>query len=474
MSDDANKASTADRALLAAASLASKTWPIAAKIFPEGPDIDTNQSLWAAQTSDYKVGEPLRGTITCDLAIIGGGFTGTSTAYHFSRRYPEKKVVLLEAKSLANGASGRNGGMMLNWVTGMTDHSPEATQRVYQTTSAGIQMILDIIKRHDLKVSHRVDGTLTFYTDPKRAEDAHKECEEHNAIGIPSQFIDSATLAKQLNAKGVYGAVLDPGSGQINGAQLVRGLRPVLVEQGVEIYENTPVLKIQEGSTITLTTPQGEVRAKAIVLGTNGYTTRLGYFRDALFPLHSHVFATAPLTAEQRAQLGLNAYAGYSDDLDRISYSTITNEGNIVFGGGSNQSYAYLFNNRTAYPGTPYSASSSFNAMQKTMYDYLPASKRLSIQYRWTGTLGITLKRNNLMGVRGDNRNVFYAIGYCGHGVTLANISGQVLTDMYSGDDEKWRKLPFYHATYGRIPPEPFRWFGYQMFTKLTGKSPRL
>ncbi len=376
MTDALSQPKLADRALLAAASLASKTWPIAARIFPEKPDIDANQSLWAAQTPDYQAGQPLRGTITCDLAIIGGGFTGTSTAYHFSRRYPEKKVVLLEAKSLANGASGRNGGMMLNWVTGVTDHSPEMTKRIYKTTSAGIQMILDIIKRHNLKVSYRIDGTLTFYTDQKRAEDAHKECEEHNASGIPSQFIDSATLAKQLNAKGVYGAVLDPGSGQINGAQLVRGLRPVLVEQGVEIYENTPVLKIKEGSTITLTTPEGEVRAKAIVLGTNGYTTRLGYFRDALFPLHSHVFATAPLTPEQRAELGWNAYAGYSDDLDRISYSTITNEGNIVFGGGSNQSYAYLFNNRTAYPGTPDSAASSFRKMESTMHEYLPASKR--------------------------------------------------------------------------------------------------
>lgn len=474
MSLETHNPSFADHALLGAASLVAKTWPIAAKIFPEGPDIDANQSLWAAQTPDYQAGQPLKGTITCDLAIIGGGFTGTSTAYHFSRRYPEKRVVLLEAKSLANGASGRNGGMMLNWVTGITDHSPEMLKRVYDTTHAGIQTIQEIIQRHNLKVSYRIDGTLTFYTDRKRAEAAHKEAEEHNAIGIPEQFIDMATLAKQLNAQGVYGAVLDPNSGQINGAQLVRGLRPVLVEQGVQIYENTPVLKIREGSTITLTTPQGEVQAKAIVLGTNGYTIRLGYFRDALFPLHSHVFATAPLSEEQREKIGWRAYAGYSDDLDRISYSTLTNEGNIVFGGGSNQSYAYLFNNRTAYPGTPLSASSSFRKMQMTMEDYLPGSERLPITHRWTGTLGITLKRNNLMGVRGDNRNIFYAIGYCGHGVTLANIAGQVLTDMYSGDDQRWRGLPFHHATYAPIPPEPFRWFGYQVFTKLTGKSPRV
>jgi gamma-glutamylputrescine oxidase len=471
MSTDPYKPTISARILMAASGLAAKTWPVAARIFPETLDVDDNCSLWAAQTPDYRPSPSLKRIIECDLAIIGGGFTGTSTAYHFSRRYPEKRVVLLEAKSLANGASGRNGGMMLNWVTGMTDHSPLMSSLIYQTTRAGIEMIEDIIKRHNLSVSYRVDGTISVYTDPKRAEKAHREVEAHNEVGIPEQFLDSAALAKKLNLKGVYGAVHDPHSGQINGAQLVRSLRPVLVEQGVEIYENTPVLKIREGATITLTTPEAEVRAKAIVLATNGYTPRLGYFRDALFPLHSHVFATAPLTPEQRAELGWHAFAGYSDDMDRISYSTITKEGHIVFGGGSNQSYSYLFNNRTAHPGAPETA---FQKIRETMYGYLPASQPIPIAYRWTGTLGITLKRNNLMGVRGDRRNVYYAIGYCGHGVTLANIAGQVLTDMYSGDDERWRKLPFYQAKYAPIPPEPFRWLGYQFFTRLTGKSPRV
>ena len=78
------------------------------------------------------------------------------------------------------------------------------------------------------------------------------------------------------------------------------------------------------------------------------------------------------------------------------------------------------------------------------------------------------------MGVRGESQNVYYAVGYCGHGVTLANIAGQILTDLYSRDDQGWRGLPFYQAQYALIPPEPFRWFGYQMFTRLTGRSPRL
>lgn len=462
-----------DRLLLSAANLASKTWAIAGR-FPERLEIDDNRSLWASQTPDYRPNPPLKQSIRADLAIIGGGFTGISTAYHFSQRYPNKRVVVLEAKSLANGASGRNGGLMLNWLAVGGDYGDELTARIYRTTHAAIQMIRDLIAEHQLSVSCRADGTMTIFTNAQRAEAAHAEAEYLQTLGIPEQFLDSAALAQKMRMRGAHGALFDPNSGQINGAQLVRSLRPVLLARGVEIYEGTPVTKIREGSEITLTTPNGEVRAQAIVIATNGYTGKLGYFRDALFPLHSHVFASAPLTPEQQAQIGWGQIAGFSDDMDRISYGALTSEGQIVFGGGSNQSYAYLYNSRTAYPGTPERAARSFEAMRQTLGDYLPESRALAVAHRWTGTLGITLNRQALMGVRGDDHNIYYAIGYCGHGVTLANLAGKVLTDCYSGDDEAWRGLPFYQQPYLRIPPEPFRWIGYQAFTRLTGKSPRL
>ncbi|HEX2908247.1 MAG TPA: FAD-dependent oxidoreductase [Phototrophicaceae bacterium] len=460
--------------LTGAARLVAKTWPVARHLFPERLEIDDNRSFWVSQTPDYQPGPPLRQTVAADLAIIGGGFTGVSTAYHFSRRYPDKRVVLLEAKTLANGASGRNGGLMLNWLADNPDHGPEMTARIYQTTLGGIQTIRDIIQRHQLPVQYRYDGTLTVYTDPGRAATAQAETEYHNSLGIPEQFLDKAALTQKMKVQGAYGAVLDPNSGQINGAQLVRSLRPVLTEQGVEIYENTPVLAIQEGATIRLTTPEGEVNAKAIVLATNGYTSKLGYFQDALFPLHSHVFATAPLTLAQERQMGWQQYAGYCDDYDRISYAGLTTDGHLIFGGGSNQSYAYLFNNRTAYPGTPNAAVRSFDTMRQTLRDYFPGSGVVPVAYRWTGTLGITLNRTALMGVRGEQQNIYYAIGYCGHGVTLANLAGQILTDLYSRDDQQWRGLPFYQNSYVPIPPEPFRWIGYQAFTRLTGRSPRV
>lgn len=474
MSYIVHRPSFTERLINLGANAASLTWPVMGRVFPEKLEVDDNRSYWASQTPDYQPGPPLTGNTTADLAIIGGGFTGTSTAYYFSRRYPEKRVVLLEAKSLGNGASGRNGGMMLNWVTGVTDHSGEMTRHIYEATQAGMDAILALIARHNLPVQHRMDGTVTVYTDAARAEAAHAECEWYQQIGVPVQFLGADELHRDLDLHGTYGSQLDPHSGQINGAQLTRSLRPVLIEQGVAIYEGTPVLKIREGAGYTLTTPFGEVQAKAIVLATNGYTGKLGYFRDALFPLQSHVFATAPMTLEQRAELGWRAYAGYSDDLDRIAYSTMTDDGSMIFGGGSNASYDYLFRNRTAFPGSPGSAGSGFRGMEGTFRKYLPGAALLPITHRWTGTLGITLNRTPLIGVRGEGRSLLYAVGYCGHGVTLANLAGEILTDLYSGDDERWRGLPFVNAPYPKLPPEPFRWIGYQTFTRLTGKSPRV
>ncbi len=437
-------------------------------------EIDDNRSLWAAYTPDYRPGPPLRGAQTADLAIIGGGFTGISTAYHFSRRFPEKRVVLLEARSLANGASGRNGGMMLNWIYGLGQLTEEMTGRIFRATCGAIDTIEEIIREHALPVSWRRDGTLEVFTRPERAEAAQAEVEYLNRLGIPVQYLDRAALRRKIGLENVHGATLDPTEGQLNGAQYIRLLKPVLQAQGVGIFEQTPVLKVEEGPTIMLTTPHGTVKAGAIVLATNGYTGKLGYFRKAYFPLHSHVFATAPLSEEEQAALGWRETAAFSDDLERISYASRTREGHIVFGGGSHAAYSYLFNNRTAYPGSPDSAAPAFRAMQQTLDSYLPGSRALPIAHRWTGTLAISFRRNCSMGVLGEERNVYYALGYSGHGVTAANMAGQVLTDLYAGVDEPWRDMPFVQGRFSPIPLDPFRWVGYKLFTRLIGRSPRL
>ena len=272
---------------------------------------------------------------------------------------------------------------------------------------------------------------------------------------------------------GAHGAVHDPAAGRVNAAALLQGLRPVLLAQGVAVYEQTPVLAIDEGALIRLTTPRGEVRATAVVLATNAYTPGLGYFRNRILPLHSHVVATGPLPDQLWSALGWNAHDGFSDDLDRIAYGCRTAGGRLLFGGGGNDAYSYVYGGRPVFPSRPERGARAFAALERDLYRYFPAAAAAPIAHRWTGTLAITLDRVCSMGVRGAHRNVYYALGYSGHGIALGMLAGRVLCDLYSDNHDPWRDLPFYQKRLPRLPPEPLRWLGYQLYTRLTGRSPR-
>jgi glycine/D-amino acid oxidase-like deaminating enzyme len=433
-------------------------------------DIDENRSVWVAGKAPYEPCAPLAGEHDADVLVIGGGFTGVSAAYHLARRFPERRILLCEARALANGASGRNGGLMLNWINGVHSPTPEHARLIYDTTRAGIDLVCDVIAEHKLAVGHQRNGCLELYTKPERAEEAHREVEAFRAAGIPLEFLDGRALERKLHAEGVAGAVFDPTAGQLDGVDYLRALRGVLLALGVGVHENTPVLRIGEAATIRAEMPGGVVRAKAIVLATNAYTPRLGYFRRKLFPLHSHVMATAPLSPEVRTRLGWHDVAGFSDDLDRIAYGCMTTRGELLLGGGSNAAYSYVFGGRTAFAGE---AGRAYRAIESRLHGYLPAARELAIAHRWSGAVALTMTRVCAMGVRGEHRNVYYAFGYSGHGISLANLAGRVLCDMYSGDDERWRALPFYQPRLRPIPPEPLRWLGYHVYTAVTGRSPR-
>lgn len=438
----------------------------------EKTQIDDNNSMWASYTGDYQPSPPLTDDVNVDVAIIGGGYTGTSTAYYLRQHFPDLRIAIFEAKILANGASGRNGGMLLNRLHESEYVNDHIYAKIYNATNDQIDSIIDIIEKNNLDVFYKRNGSLQVWTKPENVEWAKEEVERCQRIGIPYEFLAPDELRKLINLEGeLYGAVYDPNEGMLNGAQFVRALKRLLLEQGVEIYENTPVTDVIPGKTHELHTPQGIVKAGSVVLATNGYTGKLGHFRKGLFPLHSHVIGTAPLSDAQLDAIGWGDVAGFSDDLNRLAYCVLTPDNRIVFGGGSSQSYAYLFNNRTAFEGN---RRPGIEAMKETMFSYMPALKGIEITHEWTGTLAITMQRNSTVGVKGEHNNIYYALGYSGHGVTMANLSGRIIADMYAGNDEQWRDMPFYNGNLLDIPLDPFRWIGYQIFSHVLGRSPRV
>ena len=430
---------------------------------------DDNRSAWLSGLPPYEALPPLRGAATADIAIIGGGITGVSTAWHLSERYPDRRVVLLEAKALANGASGRSGGQVLNGINGIEPRDPALAQRVFAATCAGINIVEALAARSTLDCGFSRRGCLEIYTTADSAASAQARVETWRSWGLPMRWLPASEVAMH----GVFGAVLDPSAGRVNCAALLRGLRPVLLAQGVAIHEQSPVLRIEHGETLTLTTPEGTLRAGAIVLATNGYTPRLGFFRHGILPLHSHVVATAPISDARWAGLGLGEFAGFADDLDRIAYGARTHDHRMLFGGGSNAAYTYQLGGSPVYTGSTARAAVHHDAIERCMRGYFPGLADTPVTHRWTGTLGVTFDRVCSMGVMGPHRNVYYALGYSGHGLALGALAGQVLRDLYSDDHEPWKDLPFYKKRLLPIPPEPLRWLGYQIYTRLTGRSPR-
>jgi glycine/D-amino acid oxidase-like deaminating enzyme len=434
---------------------------------------DDNESLWWRGAGEEPPHAPLAGPRRADVAVIGAGFTGISTAYHLAKRFPELGVVVLEAKRVANGASGRNGGLVLTGVNGAHGGPPDVAKRIYDATSEGIDLVEGLIREHAIETRFRRDGVLEAFTSEARAEAAAKDVEAQRAAGLPLSFLSGAALRARLDARGVVGAVLDPNAGQLDGVRYLRGLARVTAGLGVAIHEGTPVVRVTEGPEILLETPRGDVRARAIVLATNAYTPALGYFRGGLFPLQSHLVGTAPLGADAWRAAGLAPdVAGFSDDLDRLAYGSMTPQGELVFGGGSNAAYTYRFGGGTRALAD---RRSNFAAVERRLEAYFPrlGAAGVRVAHRWSGPVALTLSRMCTMGVMGEHANVYFALGYSGHGVTLANLAGRVLADVYAGDDARWRDLPFYRHRLLTMPPEPLRFVGYHAYTALTGRSPR-
>jgi glycine/D-amino acid oxidase-like deaminating enzyme len=436
------------------------------------PDrLDDNRSCWLAELPSYDPLPAAAGDLSADVVIIGGGLTGVSTAWHLSERFPARRIALLEAKTLANGASGRNGGQVLNGVAGVDPVEPEPALRLYATTRRGIDIVEQLAAQATLPTGFARHGCLQIYTTARAADAAQARIERNRAWGIPVRWLPGDAGG----AVGAHGAALDPTAGRINAAALVRGLRAPLLARGVAIHEHTPVLRIEEGRSIALTLPAGRARAAAVVLATDAYTPLLGYFRTGILPLHSHLLATEPLSATRWAALGWGepyGFEGFADDLDRIAYGCRTPGGRLLFGGGGNHAYDYYLGGTPVGPD-PARRGGAFAAIERQLHQYFPGLGDAPITHRWSGTLGMTLDRVCSIGVTGAHRNIYYAVGYSGHGLALAALAGCVLADLYAGEHEPWRELPFYQRRLPYIPPEPLRWLGYQLYSRATGRSPR-
>jgi gamma-glutamylputrescine oxidase len=441
---------------------------ISPKIWREPMVFEPNLSYWAS--SQPPANPPLTENISADVAVIGGGFTGLSSAYYIRTISPHKSVVVLEAKGCGNGASGRNGAMVLN----MTDDrymqlssDPAVDRRIYDLTAQNIQILLKLSAATGIDCELETNGALQVLNGSDELKAAQEYVQAARSAGIPVEFWSKQQVAGAIGT-GVYeGAFFDPNGGHIHPMKLVQVWKAAAESAGVQIYENTVVANVKEGDEHVLHTSSGfTVKAKSLVLATNAFTPRLGYFRNSIVPVHEYVAITPPLSGQQLAEIGWQRRAPFNDSRTEVIYLGLTRDNRIHIGGGRP---SYFFNNGAGDPGN---ATPHYAQLHRELVRLYPRLEGIEFEAAWDGMVDWSLNEAPSVGRTGKHNNIFYGLGYSGHGVNLTSVFGKIIADLEAGRDELWKPYPFLNASLDYIPNEPFRWLGAQSglaWYRLTG-----
>jgi glycine/D-amino acid oxidase-like deaminating enzyme len=387
------------------------------------------------------------------VVIVGGGYTGLSTALHLTETFPEHRILLLEAARVGCGASGKNSGLVLPFIHGAEEmvrallraQRVEEARQVYQETSAGIGIIEGLVTTQGLDCEwERVNCMRAALTDRQQRR-LEREREMYAALGVEAEWVPPAALRPRVDPASYRGALRIAAGGMVHPGKLAREVRRLVQARGVQIFEDSPALEIVPGSTVTVRTPAGSVRAPALVLATNAYTGQLGMFRRRILPLHSYSIATEPLSDAQIETLAWHDRQSFFDVRAFFELFRLTGDNRIIHSGGD----AFYRYNGAVDDGKSHP---DYARLERALRRTFPALAPVSITHRWVGHVGLTLDMAPTFGAHGPSRNIFFAGGYSGHGVPVAFLAGRLLRDLYAGEPLP-PALDFIHDR--RLPPSP-------------------
>ena len=363
----------------------------------------------------------LEGELECDVCVIGGGFTGLSTALHAAER--GMNTILLEAHRVGWGASGRNGGQV---GSGQRVSQEDLERRFGLTMARNLWDLAEDAKTlvRSLVDTHEIPCHLKYGV-------IHAD---HRARFVPKTHAEVAHLRKQygydqvhplgrddirqhLDSGYYHGGAIDCGAMHLHPLNFALGVAKAATSAGARIFEHSRVVGIHRGARIDVRLAAGRVRCRQLVLGCNGYLDGLdGFLAARTMPINNFIIATEPLP-EAFARSLIRDDTAVADSKFVVNYYRLSADHRMLFGGG--ESYGYRFPRDIK------------GLVRRNMLRVYPQLADTRIDYAWGGTLAITMSRLPCF-ARIDS-NIHAAGGYSGHGVALATLAGQVLAESIGG-----------------------------------------
>ncbi len=297
------------------------------------------KSYWMT-TREYAPGKHLQGDIDVDVAIVGGGFTGLSSAYHIKKAEPNFKVALLESEVIGFGASGRNGGFNMT-LFGLTlsitalRFSKQKAKEAHHYMERAVDYLRDLVTELGIDCDYEHPGFLRVATSEKYKKRILHEMELAYKLGLEGiEWLDETQTREQVRSPMYLGAWWEPRCGILNPAKLSWGWADVIRPMGVEVYENSPVAEIvRENGKVRLDTPNGRVRADKVVMATNAWSHFFKELKRKQVPVWTHIVMTEPLSEKHFKEIGWQNRQGIEDARNLVHYYRLTSDNRLVMGG---------------------------------------------------------------------------------------------------------------------------------------------
>jgi glycine/D-amino acid oxidase-like deaminating enzyme len=421
------------------------------------------RSFWLEDPGRPAQHEPLTAGVRCDLAVVGGGYSGLWTALIAKERDPGLDVVLIEGNRIGHAASGRNGGFCAASLTHGLGNGisrwPDELAQLERLGAQNLQAIEDAISRYGIDCDWERTGALEVATAAYQVPELRASVEESAQYGSEVEFLDYDAIRAEVNSPTYLAGVWDRrGTAMVHPAKLAWGLAAACLHLGVRIYEGTPALDLgSEGADLVLRTPHGRVRARQVALGTNVFPSLVQRVRPFVIPVYDYALMTEPLSAEQRAAIGWQHRQGIGDVGNQFHYYRQTADHRILWG-GYDAVYHYGGRLKRSYDHR----RETYGKLAGQFFETFPQLEGVRFSHAWGGAIDTCTRFSAFFGTAYAGR-VAYAAGFTGLGVGATRFGADVMLDLLAGVPTERTSTKMVRTKPLPFPPEPARWLGVEL-----------